>query len=170
MSKKTIPQRCYICGDQFDYNNQLPTCKTHGILWPLVRNAASAETLTLNEKGEVLLVKRAIDPMKGTWALPGGFSDYGEKPAATAIRETKEETGWTVELGRVLGVYLDSFPGDKHSEHRWVVSFLARPVEHNDVLDDETAEYGWFKSDELPDNMIPVQLNRFDDLRKLDLS
>jgi ADP-ribose pyrophosphatase YjhB (NUDIX family) len=45
-----------------------------------------------NNKGEILVVKRGIEPEKGKWVLPGGFVDEDESPEQAAIRELKEET------------------------------------------------------------------------------
>ena len=53
----------------------------------------------------VVLVERLNEPYG--WALPGGFVDYGEPAELAAIREAKEETGLTVELTGLLGVYSD---------------------------------------------------------------
>jgi ADP-ribose pyrophosphatase YjhB (NUDIX family) len=55
-----------------------------------------------NEKNEVLLIQRADNKL---WALPGGCHDLGETPAQCAIRECKEETGFTIELKRLLGTW-----------------------------------------------------------------
>jgi ADP-ribose pyrophosphatase YjhB (NUDIX family) len=54
--------------------------------------------------GEILLMRRADN---GLWGLPGGFVEIGESVAAAACREVAEETGWSVELGRLIGVYSD---------------------------------------------------------------
>ena len=53
---------------------------------------------------EFLLMRRADN---GFWGLPGGFVEVGESVAAAARREVEEETGWVVELGRLIGVYSD---------------------------------------------------------------
>src|SRR5690606_22403272 len=53
----------------------------------------------------VLLVKRAIDPKKGFWALPAGFVDADEDPQAAARREVREETGLEARIDRLLDVY-----------------------------------------------------------------
>ncbi|MBF0483051.1 MAG: NUDIX hydrolase [Desulfovibrionaceae bacterium] len=53
----------------------------------------------------VVLIERANEPYG--WALPGGFVDYGEPVEAAAVREAREETGLSVELTGVLGVYSD---------------------------------------------------------------
>jgi thiamine-phosphate diphosphorylase len=46
-----------------------------------------------NERNELLLVRRAVEPGKGKWCLPGGFQELGETPEQCALREFKEETG-----------------------------------------------------------------------------
>ena len=56
-------------------------------------------------KESVTLIKRKNPPYKGSWALPGGFVEYGETVESAAIRETKEETGLDVILGDIVGVY-----------------------------------------------------------------
>lgn len=48
----------------------------------------------VNDCEQILLLKRADD---GTWAIPGGYSNPGETPPETAVRETNEDTGLKVE-------------------------------------------------------------------------
>jgi len=55
--------------------------------------------------GRVLLTRRAIHPAHGKWTFPGGYVDWGEPVEQAAIRETLEETGLSVELGSLIGVY-----------------------------------------------------------------
>lgn len=56
-------------------------------------------------EGGVVLVRRAREPFRGMWALPGGFVDYGEPPERAVVREVKEETGLEVRVARLVGVY-----------------------------------------------------------------
>jgi len=55
--------------------------------------------------GAVLLTRVSNDgPGGGLWTLPGGGLDFGEDPTEGAAREVREETGYAVELGDLLGV------------------------------------------------------------------
>jgi ADP-ribose pyrophosphatase YjhB (NUDIX family) len=62
-------------------------------------------TLPVTEAGEVVLLRRGIEPGRGMWAQPGGFMEIDETVYEGAIRETLEETGLVVEPGAVVGLY-----------------------------------------------------------------
>jgi 8-oxo-dGTP diphosphatase len=55
----------------------------------------------------VLLVKRAFEPFKDHWDIPGGFCDGPELPIDAAIREVFEETGLVTTPGRPVAILLD---------------------------------------------------------------
>jgi 8-oxo-dGTP pyrophosphatase MutT (NUDIX family) len=57
-----------------------------------------------NVAGEILLVRRIDD---GYWELPGGRIDVGESAAQAVIREVVEESGVTIALTGLSGVYSD---------------------------------------------------------------
>lgn len=75
---------------------------------PLI--AVGAMALVLDDVGRILTVQRQDNKV---WALPAGFSDLGENVAQTAVRETFEETGYKIELERLVGVY--SGPDFQHT-------------------------------------------------------
>jgi ADP-ribose pyrophosphatase YjhB (NUDIX family) len=62
-------------------------------------------TLPVTERGEVILIRRALEPGRGRWAQPGGFLEIDETVREAAIRETLEETGLVVEPGAIAGLY-----------------------------------------------------------------
>jgi ADP-ribose pyrophosphatase YjhB (NUDIX family) len=62
-------------------------------------------TLPITESGEIILIRRGIEPGKGSWAQPGGFLEVDETVHQAAIRETWEETGLLVEPGEIVGLY-----------------------------------------------------------------
>jgi ADP-ribose pyrophosphatase YjhB (NUDIX family) len=62
----------------------------------------AASAVILDPHRRVLLVRRAQDPQRGRWSVPGGRVEPGETPEQAAAREVLEETGLTVEVGRPL--------------------------------------------------------------------
>ncbi len=53
---------------------------------------AAVGALVVNDKNQLLLVRRARDPAKGRWGLPGGFVDRFETIEDAIVREVHEET------------------------------------------------------------------------------
>jgi 8-oxo-dGTP diphosphatase len=62
-------------------------------------------TLPITPAGEVMLLRRGIQPGRGLWAQPGGFMEIDETVREGAIRETLEETGLVVEPREIVGLY-----------------------------------------------------------------
>ena len=62
-------------------------------------------TLPVTDAGEVLLLRRGIEPAHGLWAQPGGFLEIDETVREAAVRETLEEIGVVVEPGEIVGLY-----------------------------------------------------------------
>ncbi|MEL6255221.1 MAG: NUDIX domain-containing protein [Bacteroidota bacterium] len=57
-----------------------------------------------SDRTKILLVLRLDN---GEWCLPGGHVEPGESVSETCIREIKEETGFTIKIKRLIGVYSD---------------------------------------------------------------
>jgi ADP-ribose pyrophosphatase YjhB (NUDIX family) len=62
-------------------------------------------TLPVTETGDLILIRRGIEPGYGSWAQPGGFLEIDETAQEGAVRETFEETGLIVEATDIVGVY-----------------------------------------------------------------
>ena len=104
---KELAQYCMRCGSDrlsIPADNQLE-CLQCGFEWYWNAVCATA-VIVRNSDGEILLVKRAKDPAKGTWDLPGGFANFGESFEDAARREIQEELG--IALSHFE--YLSSFP------------------------------------------------------------
>jgi 8-oxo-dGTP diphosphatase len=70
----------------------------------------------------VVLVKRAHEPLKGEWSLPGGSVEVGETLAEAVIREVREETGLEVRVGPLLDVFDRIHHGrDERVEYHFVL-------------------------------------------------
>lgn len=92
--------RC-ASGSFVDLNEKARMCNACGFVYYFNPSAAVA-CFIRNEKGEMLLVRRAKDPAKGTLDLPGGFVDRFESAEDAVKREVKEETGLEVGESRYL--------------------------------------------------------------------
>ena len=75
------------------------------------------------EIGEEIVLIRRKHPPPG-WAIPGGFVDAGERAENAAVREAQEETGLSVTLTALLGVYSD--PGRDPRRHTISIVYVAR--------------------------------------------
>jgi len=97
--------------------------------------------------GRVLLVEETIE---GRQVLnqPAGHLEPGESLAAAALRETREETGWTVELSAFIGCYQWRAP-DGTAFLRFC--YAARPLRHHPerVLDTGIDAALWLTTTEL---------------------
>jgi len=102
----------------------------------------TVDAFVRDRRGRLLLVRRGRPPFLGSWALPGGFCEYGETTEDCCARETKEETGITVRVGRLLGVYSD--PRRDPRWHTVTVLYAARPVRGAPKGSDDAAEARWF--------------------------
>ncbi len=109
------------------------------------------------EQGRVLLLRRARDPWRGAWDVPGGFCEGGEHPMRAAERELSEELGIEAEAVAYVGTWIDVYgpPAlDGVQEHTLNSSYLMRlaePVGDLRLQADEVLEAGWFPLDGLPD-------------------
>jgi 8-oxo-dGTP diphosphatase len=100
-----------------------------------------------DRRGRLLLVRRGRPPFRGRWALPGGFCEWKETTQVCCARETLEETGMTVTVGKLLGVYSD--PERDPRGHTVTVLYAARPVRGEAKGSDDAAEARWFTREEI---------------------
>lgn len=64
------------------------------------RNVRCVGAVVHDAQGRLLLVRRASEPGRGLWSLPGGRVEPGESDEQAVTRELAEETGMTVSVGR----------------------------------------------------------------------
>jgi 8-oxo-dGTP pyrophosphatase MutT (NUDIX family) len=94
---------CPVCGSEHFVENNFKSkkCECCGFVY-YFNSAASTAIFITNRVGELLVVKRAKEPAKGTFDLPGGFIDLHETAEDAIIREVKEETGLLVSKPQYL--------------------------------------------------------------------
>jgi ADP-ribose pyrophosphatase YjhB (NUDIX family) len=98
--------------------------------------------------GQILLVRRAVNPGRGLWSLPAGFVDQGEDPKATAARETLEETGLEVVIEDALNVFFN--PPENGGASIFIL-YKAQKVGGILMAGDDADAAGFFALDDLPD-------------------
>jgi 8-oxo-dGTP diphosphatase len=99
----------------------------------------------------VLLVKRAHEPLKGEWSLPGGAVEVGEMLHDAVVREVREETGLDVQVGPVVEV-LDRVhrTADGRVEYHFVViDYLCTLTGGTLANNSDAADARWVPVDEL---------------------
>ncbi len=106
----------------------------------------------------------------GHWGLPGGHVEPGESVSQATVREVLEETGCTVEVERLIGVYSDPARQTVESSRGSCFRLVNLCVEAR-VLDesgrpttpDETLDMGFFAPDDLPEPFVPIHNIRIED-------
>lgn len=106
----------------------------------------AAGVLAVDGLGRVLLQKRRDT---GQWAIPMGEQELGESVTQCAVRETAEETGVTVEVTGLLGIYSDPghvvyYDSDGETRQEVEIILLGLPASDQPEANDEASEAGWF--------------------------
>lgn len=109
--------------------------------------ASAAAGVVFNQRGEVLLVRRAIEPFLGYWALPAGYQEIDEDAAATVVREVLEEAGLEIEVHGLLDLL---FVSDDPRKPANVAVYLCRATGGSLRPGAEESEAAWFRLDALP--------------------
>jgi len=121
----------------------------------------SASVVLRNNRGELLLLRRAGS---GLWTIPTGALKKKETVTACAIRECREETGLTVELTGLVGVFSDprhriAYP-DGEVRVPVNVCFYGQPVSGELATDPESEEAAWVAPEDLDDYHIHPAIRR----------
>lgn len=109
--------------------------------------ASAAAGVVFNGRGEILLVRRAIEPFRGFWALPAGYQEIDEEPAATVVREVFEEAGVVIEVHGLLDLLFVCTDPRKPAN---VAVYLCRAIGGELKPGEEESEVCWFPLHALP--------------------
>ncbi len=142
--------------------------KTYTYAYP--RPAVTTDAIILKkETAEILLIRRAKDPFKDRWALPGGFIEMDEVLEIACKRELKEETGLTVEKLEQFRVY-DAVDRDPRGRTLSVIFYGFVEKDAKVKGGDDAAEAAWFRMEHLPELAFDHADIILDFLRLLSLS
>lgn len=120
---------------------------------------------------KVLIVKREEEDEvgAGTWEMPGGKIEFGEKLEDALIREIKEEVGLEVIVGKLL--YATTFLTDP-SRQVVILTYLCKTHDDKVILSTEHTEYRWAEKEEMLKYLnkeILKDMNEHDIFMKLSL-
>jgi 8-oxo-dGTP diphosphatase len=141
---------CPVCGAEIRVEDgrraECPECGFRA--WASSKPTACA--IVSDDQGRVLLARRAGEPFRGYWDLPGGFLDEGEHPLDALRRELREETGLDVEPLEFLGIWMDRYGGDEDAHATLNLYWTAQVLAGEAEASDDVSELAWFRRDELP--------------------
>lgn len=120
------------------------------------RDPKVAAAVLLGDQGRVLLVRRAVDPRRGFWALPAGFVEVDELPDEAAAREALEETGLHVAVGNLLRIRRTSNP-DKPG---LLLTYQGQVIGGALQASDDVSEARWFSVQEIPWDDLAFETTR----------
>ncbi|MCP4219819.1 MAG: thiamine phosphate synthase [bacterium] len=147
MEKK---QFCHFCGanlvEKFFEGRERKYCESCDL--PIYENPVPATAAVVpNKAGDILLVKRKVEPKIGQWCLPGGFLELGERPEEGCLRELHEETGLSGEVSLLLG----NEPGKHPAYHSvLVMGYAVENVSGEIQAGDDCDEAQFFPRNALP--------------------
>lgn len=106
--------------------------------------------------GKALIIKRAHEPRKGEWSLPGGLLELGESLQDAVRREIKEETSLDIEVGPIIETF-DRVHRDDEGKIRYhfvIVDFVCWASEGTAVAGSDADGVAWVAAAEIDDYWV----------------
>lgn len=145
---KYCPECATALEDREAFGRVRPVCPACGFVY--FRDPKVAAGVIVQHRGKVLLARRGIEPGKGRWYMPSGFVDWEEEPEEAAVREVREETGLTVAIDGLVGVY--PLRDDFGRRGVWIC-YHGHVVSGELSAGDDAVEVGFFPPDAVPPNL-----------------
>ncbi len=142
-------QRCGGATEQRQVEGRpRPVCTVCGGVTYLDPKLAVA--VVIERDGEILLGKRGANTREpGKWSFPAGFVERGEVVEQAAMREVREETSLTVEIGPMLGFF------SREGETVALAAYAATGFTGEPRANDDLEALSWFAPGKLPELAFP---------------
>jgi ADP-ribose pyrophosphatase YjhB (NUDIX family) len=146
------PKFCARCGHTLELrevqdHRVRPVCSACGYIVYL-NPPIAVGVIAERADGKIVLVLRGENPGRGLWGLPAGFMEIDEITEQTARRECLEETGLTVELGELFGVW--SYYHESKQTSGVLILYGARVIGGEMQGGSDSVEARFFAFDEIP--------------------
>lgn len=109
----------------------------------------AAGVIAENQNGQILMVQEGKEHVAGTWNFPGGQLEQDETLEGCAHREFKEETGYSIQIKNLVGIYLEK----SHRTDKTVAVFMYRAELEEQTgereMQEEILEQEFFKPEEI---------------------
>lgn len=119
---------------------------------PAINRVVPSVTAVVEHEGRILLIHKTDNKL---WALPGGGHDPGESIRDTVTREVKEETGYDVEVTRIVGTYTNPRHvmayDDGEVRQQFSICFAARLVGGERATSSESRAVEWVEPSAMGD-------------------
>ncbi|QQS38930.1 NUDIX hydrolase [Candidatus Woesebacteria bacterium] len=135
---------CPQCKNKLDKKGPHFLCKECEVT--IYTNPKPTACVFIVNKGKVLINKRAVPPKANTYDIPGGFLEPGESPSEAAIREIKEETGLTIKLLAIVGIYKEVYDGYDLINIFYAGEILSGKL----TAADDVKDLAWVRIDQIP--------------------
>lgn len=119
--------------------------------------------IAILEEGKILLLRRAKDPYRGYWSLPGGKIHFGETIPQAACREAWEETGLSTSFLRCCGIATETIrdesgdPANSIEAHFLLFFTVVETKDRSTLRSSEEGELRWFSLSHLEEaEIIPT--------------
>jgi 8-oxo-dGTP diphosphatase len=114
--------------------------------------------VVFNTKDQVLLVRRGKEPGKGSWGIPGGAVELGERLKDAVKRELKEETGVTVDPIELITIVDRVYPDDdgRVRFHYIIVEYLCLAPDVTPMASDDVDRALWVSLEEAEEYPLPA--------------
>lgn len=113
--------------------------------------------------GKIVLIKRANEPSRGKWTIPGGLVELAESPETAVIREAKEETGLDVDDPVLIDVVsnVDYDEESKVKYHYIIIDYLVHVMSGEAKAASDAMELRWVPFGEVEELNLTASFRLF---------
>lgn len=141
---------CPRCGNNFNrHNEKAYRCEQCGFVYYFNPSTATVAVI-INNQNELLVCRRAKEPAKGTFDLPGGFCDMYETAEHGVTREVYEETGLKITEAHYLFSLPNTYLYSEFLVHTIDLFFLCKINDYSHLTaQDDVADCMWIPLSEI---------------------